>query len=255
MSSAKQQLVQSLLRDRDRALGLDGGAGAGSGAFGSGADEGALSHVVDELSAMGFSPQHVQLAYERTSVRTAGGVSVESLLDWLLINLPAEQLPGQFTKGEGSQRSSCFSYCMRFEPLRDPLSRRTASKAKPDPTYTSRPCLATLPSPSPLPADFGPCIRSLYQCTVPVPRPFAPPPHRRLQHQRGEPGGARRSLRALPAGSGPAHGARLHQRRVRGGAAGGQERRAGGAAAAVRQPDGWVYGTDPPDIACCGAQM
>ncbi len=114
MSSAKQQLVQSLLRDRDRALGLDGGFGAGTGAPGSGADEGALSDVVDELSAMGFSPQHVQLAYERTSVRAAGGgagggaggVSVESLLDWLLINLPAEQLPGQFTKGEGVGRES-----------------------------------------------------------------------------------------------------------------------------------------------------
>ncbi|KXZ49867.1 hypothetical protein GPECTOR_19g318 [Gonium pectorale] len=100
MSAAKQRLVQSLLRDRGAA---PGGAGATRGSSAAESAEADLSGVVEQLSDMGFSPQHVQLAYERGAGAAAGGggggVSVEALLDWLLINLPQDQLPSQFTKG------------------------------------------------------------------------------------------------------------------------------------------------------------
>ncbi|GIL66003.1 hypothetical protein Vafri_19646 [Volvox africanus] len=100
MSAAKQRLVQALLRDR-------AGAGVAATPGSVAADEGDLSAVVDQLSTMGFSPQHVQLAYERSaSTAPAGGsggsVSLEVLLDWLLVHLPSDQLPEQFTQGSGT---------------------------------------------------------------------------------------------------------------------------------------------------------
>ncbi|KAG2486676.1 hypothetical protein HYH03_014607 [Edaphochlamys debaryana] len=110
MSAAKQNLVRSLLRDRGAALGPSdlGGdlyGGSGSGVGDDEEDEG-LAEAVEKLSGMGFSPVHVQLAYERVVRRgTAGSgsaVDVETLLDWLLLNLPSDQLPTQFTKGSGT---------------------------------------------------------------------------------------------------------------------------------------------------------
>ncbi|GIL84569.1 hypothetical protein Vretifemale_13233, partial [Volvox reticuliferus] len=98
MSEAKQRLVQALLRDRARA-----GPALTPGSVGS--DEGDLTAVVDQLSAMGFSPQHVQLAYERcasTSGGSGGAAGLEVLLDWLLVHLPSDQLPEQFTQGSGT---------------------------------------------------------------------------------------------------------------------------------------------------------
>lgn len=106
MSDAKQRLVQALLRERDSA------ARAGGGAPGSDADADAeaLAAVVDQLSGMGFSPQQVQLAWERQAGAGAGGTgtgaSAEALLDWLLVNLPFELLPSHFTTG-------------RYPPARD----------------------------------------------------------------------------------------------------------------------------------------
>lgn len=113
MDVAKQRLVQALLRDRAEAAALGSSIAMTRESAGA-ADEHDLAAAVDQLSAMGFSPQHVQLAYERCSTAASAGggcggdgsssngpVGLEALLDWLLINLPADQLPGQFTKGIG----------------------------------------------------------------------------------------------------------------------------------------------------------
>ncbi|GFR46513.1 hypothetical protein Agub_g8099, partial [Astrephomene gubernaculifera] len=96
MSAAKQRLVQSLLRDRDELFATHGSSLTSVTRGSADADAEALSAMVDKLSDMGFSPQHVQLAYERRSRGSAAGgcgsdVTVEALLDWLLLNLPPDQ--------------------------------------------------------------------------------------------------------------------------------------------------------------------
>ena len=104
MSSSKQEMLQSLLRDGFAAAGSVSSSKAPTPL-----DPDLLKGIEERLLPMGFSQKQVQQAAlalsGRAAVRATGSVSAsevaaEQALDWLFIHLPSDQMPRQYRTGD-----------------------------------------------------------------------------------------------------------------------------------------------------------